>query len=205
MDEMNLVETNPKIIKTFAFVNDLTPTILDYAGIHHTGSTYKGHEVHTIMGKSMKSLLNGTADRIYGEDEIVADEMFNNSAVYMGDWKATKHPPPIGDGKWQLHNIETDPGQNNNVASQYPEIMQKMIDGYNRYAKDVGVVPPIGQKFYNLLAFTVPPLNQSQVTITYKDIAPANFTTAMDNTTTAHTTNTNEVPTTQEIHSLLHS
>lgn len=205
MDEMNLVETNPKIIKTFAFVNDLTPTILDYAGIHHTGSTYKGHEVHTIMGKSMKSLLNGTADRIYGEDEIVADEMFNNSAVYMGDWKATKHPPPIGDGKWQLHNIETDPGQNNNVASQYPEIMQKMIDGYNRYAKDVGVVPPIGQKFYNLLAFTVPPLNQSQVTITYKDIAPANFTTALDNTTTAHTTNTNEVPTTQEIHSLLHS
>ena len=30
---------------------------------------------------------------------LVADEMFNNSAVWMGDWKAIRHEPPVGDGK----------------------------------------------------------------------------------------------------------
>jgi hypothetical protein len=36
------------------------------------------------MGKSLRPLFNGTTDKIYGPNDIVADEMFNNSAVYMG-------------------------------------------------------------------------------------------------------------------------
>ena len=166
---------NPKLFKAFAFVNDITPTILDYAGIQHPGTTYNGHLVHPIMGKSLKPLLNGTIDRVYGENEIVADEMFNNTAVYMGDWKATNHPQPIGDGKWQLHNIVNDPGQNHDLASQHPDILQKMISGYETYAKNVGVVVPRGEEYSIALAISTPPLNQSEVTITSKDISPAEF------------------------------
>ena len=61
------------------------------------------------MGKSLNAIFNGTADRIYGDKDIVADEMFNNSAVYMGDWIAIRHEPPVGDGKWQLISISDDP------------------------------------------------------------------------------------------------
>jgi arylsulfatase A-like enzyme len=35
----------PKVIKAFAYVDDVTPTILDYAGVHPAGPTYKGHPV----------------------------------------------------------------------------------------------------------------------------------------------------------------
>ena len=45
---------------------------------------------YPIMGKSLKALFNGTADRVYGENDVVADETFNNSAVWMGDWKVYK-------------------------------------------------------------------------------------------------------------------
>jgi hypothetical protein len=127
------------------------------------------------MGKSLKPLLNGTIDRVYGENEIVADEMFNNTAVYMGDWKATNHPQPIGDGKWQLHNIAIDPGQNHDLTGQHPDILQKMISGYETYAKNVGVVVPRGEEYSIALAISTPPLNQSEVTITSKDISPAEF------------------------------
>lgn len=203
----SMVSTNQKIIKAFTFVNDLTPTILDYAGIKHPGITYNGHPVHPIMGKSLKPLLNGTVDRVYGKDEIVADEMFNNSAVYMGDWKATKHMPPVGDGKWQLFNLTNDPGQNHDVSSQHQDILQKMIVGYDSYAKDVGVVPPLGQKFYNLLLVSTPPLNQSQVTIDSKNISPANFTNPIQSTNASQIQNTNasEIPSQEEIQSLLDS
>lgn len=158
--------SNPELNKAFAFVNDLTPTILDYAGIEHPGATYDGRTIHPIMGKSLKPLLNGTVDRVYGETEIVADEMFNQTAVYMGDWKATKHVPPVGGGQWQLHNIVNDPGQNHDLASQNPEILQEMTSGYETYAENVGVVPPEGEEFSSNLAVSTPPLNQSQVTIT---------------------------------------
>lgn len=173
--------SNPKMIKAFAYVTDLTPTFLEYAGVP---SSYNGSEVnilsaqtnpYPIMGKSLKALFNGTADRVYGENDVVADEMFNNSAVWMGDWKAIRHEPPVGDGKWQLINITSDPTEINNVADQHPDIMQKMISAYNTYAKEVGIVIPRGQAFVESLASASPPINQSQVTITSADITPANF------------------------------
>ena len=58
--------------------------------------------VHPLLWKSLKSLFNATTDKVYGENEIVADEMFNNTAAYMGDWKAMKHEPPLSDGSYTI-------------------------------------------------------------------------------------------------------
>lgn len=131
------------IVNAFVHVNDMTPTFLDYAGIQSPGSTYKGHPVHPIMGKSLKPLLEGKVAKVYADDEPVAQEMFNNTAVFMGQWKAEKlFGPPITDGKWHLYNIIEDIGENTDLASQHPEILQKMISAYDKYSKDVGVVVP---------------------------------------------------------------
>ena len=167
--------SNGNIIKAFAFVQDITPTILEYAGVQHPGSTYNGHAVHPIMGKSLGGLVNGTVDRVYGENEVLPEEMFNNTAVWMGDWKAIKHEPPVGTGKWELHNLAEDPTETVDVAGQHPDITQKLIDAYEKYATDVGVVVPEGQAYYNTVASATPPVNQSQVTITSADITPEKF------------------------------
>ena len=50
-----------------------------------------------------------------------------------------------------------------------------MISGYETYAKNVGVVVPRGEEYSMALAIATPPLNQSEVTITSKDISPAEF------------------------------
>jgi arylsulfatase len=164
------------VIKAFAFVQDITPTILEYAGVKHPGSVYNGHLVHHIMGKSLAGLFNGTVDRVYGENEMLAEEMFNNTAVWMGDWKAIKHEPPVGDGKWQLHNLADDPTETVNVADKYPYVIQKLISAYEKYAQEVGVVIPRGQAYSDSVGSATPPVNQSEVTITSADITPANFT-----------------------------
>lgn len=164
-----------RVINAFAFVQDLTPTILEYAGVKHPGSSYNGMEIHPIMGKSLGGLFNGTVDRVYGENETLAEEMFNNSAVWMGDWKAIRHEPPMGDGIWQLHNLADDPTETVNVADKHPDVLQKLISAYEEYAQDVGVVIPRGQAFIDTASGT-PPVNQSQVTITSADITPEKFT-----------------------------
>ena len=122
----------------------MTPTMMEYAGAKHPGSTYNGHEVHPIMGKSLKPLLEGEVIQVYADDEPVSQEMFNNTAVWMGDWKAVRNWQPVGDGQWHLFNITADIGENSDLANQYPEILEKLISDYDKYAKDVGVVVPSG-------------------------------------------------------------
>jgi hypothetical protein len=62
----------------------------------------------------------------------------------MGDWKAEKNEPPISDGKWHLFNITADIGENTDLAGKHPEVIQKLISDYNKFAKDVGVMVPSG-------------------------------------------------------------
>jgi hypothetical protein len=52
--------------------------------------------------------------------------------------------PPLSDGKWHLYNIRVDIGENTDLASQHPEILQKMISSYDKFTKDVGVIVPSG-------------------------------------------------------------
>ena len=108
---------------------------LEYAGVQPPGSTYNGHPVHAIMGKSMKSLLEGKIQVVHPDDEPIAQEMFNNTAVFMGDWKAVKNSPPTSDGKWHLFNITADIGENNDLASQHPEILAKLMSDYDKVRK----------------------------------------------------------------------
>ena len=95
-----------------------------------------------MMGKSVKPLVEGQVDRIYSDNDTIAQELFNNTSIFMGDWKAVKNMPPISDGKWHLFNITADIGENNDLASEHPELLQKMMQAYDKYAKEVGVVVP---------------------------------------------------------------
>jgi arylsulfatase len=134
-----------KIIKAFVDVTDITPTILDYPGVQPPGPTYHGMAVHPIMGKSLRPLLEGKVEKVYADNEPIAKEFADNTAVYMGDWKAEKNLPPFSDGKWHLYNYVSDIGENNDISAQHPDILSKMLSYYNTYAKDVGVIAPVGK------------------------------------------------------------
>jgi arylsulfatase A-like enzyme len=138
-------QSQPKIINAFVDVTDITPTILDYTGAQPPGPTYHGMAVHPIMGKSLRPLLEGKVAKIHADNEPIAKEFADNTAVWMGDWKAEKNIPPYSDGKWHLYNYVSDIGENNDVSVQHPEILKKLISDYDKFAKDVGVIVPIGK------------------------------------------------------------
>jgi arylsulfatase A-like enzyme len=135
-------KTHPNIVDAFVHVNDATPTFLDYAGVQYP-STYHGREVHPLIGKTWKPLLEGKVAQVYADDEPVAQEMFNSTAVFMGPWKALKlFGPPISDGKWHLYNVKLDLVENTDLANQHPDILQNMTTAYAEFAIDNGVIPP---------------------------------------------------------------
>jgi arylsulfatase len=123
----------------FAYIWDIMPTILEFAGIPHP-EKHKGRHVERMRGKSLKGVLTGSTKEVYSEDEFVGGEMQNGKWMRQGDFKAVSVSPPYGTGIWHLYNLAYDPGETRNLAKEQPEKLKKLQAAWDRYAKDVGVV-----------------------------------------------------------------
>ena len=116
-----------------AHVTDLVPTMLDIAGLDPVAPD--------IRGRSLLPMLSGARAAVYGDDEAVGFEVSGNAALYRGNWKISRIPTPLGDGKWHMYDLATDPGETTDLASARPELFQDMQNEYLSYADEVGVVP----------------------------------------------------------------
>lgn len=120
----------------FCFVTDIVPTILELAGMKPVSNkTYA-----PLTGKSLLPHIQDLSVPIYNEDEGIGLEASNSAAYYLGDFKIVKNNIPLGDNKWYMYNLKTDPGETKDIAKDYPEKFQAMITAYDAFAKSVGVI-----------------------------------------------------------------
>jgi arylsulfatase/uncharacterized sulfatase len=120
----------------FCFFTDIAPTIYDIAGL--STSANKGYA--PITGKSMLPHMLNSNVPIYEQDEGVGLEAANSSAYFLNGYKIVKNNIPLGDNHWHLFDLESDPGESVDIAAQQPELFQKMLHEYERYAKSMGVI-----------------------------------------------------------------
>jgi len=131
-------------VDSFAYVWDIMPTILEYAGISHP-EKYKGRQVERMRGRSMKGVLTGSAKAVYSANDLVGGEMQTGKWMRQGDFKAVSVAPPYGTGIWHLYNVNDDPGETRDLAEEQPEMLKKLQTAWYSYAKDVGVVPMVNK------------------------------------------------------------
>lgn len=117
------------------FVTDVTPTLADFAGAAEPAGA------PAMDGRSLRPLIEGRASAIRSPDEAVGVEVSGNSALFRGDYKIVRDMPPVGDGKWRLYDLVTDPGETQDLAAARPELMTSMLADYAAYEKRVGVQP----------------------------------------------------------------
>jgi arylsulfatase len=126
-------------VDDFAYVWDIMPTILEFAGIPHP-KKYQGRQVEKMSGRSMQGVLKGSTKGAYGADEFICGEMQDGKWVRQGDLKAVSVAPPYGSSKWQLYNVKDDPGETRDLAQKQPEKLEQLEAAWGRYADEVGVV-----------------------------------------------------------------
>lgn len=114
-----------------AHVTDLTPTVLDAAGVSVSPKEF--------TGRSLLPMLRGQTKEVYGENDAVGFEVSGTGAIFRGDWKITRVPPPLGDGMWHLYNLAQDPGETRDLSDKHPALFQDMLREYKVYAQRVGV------------------------------------------------------------------
>jgi len=127
--------------KAFAYVTDVTPTLLELAGVAAPKGVFGDRKVHEIMGKSMVGLLSGDEQFVHGKDDYVAYELAGSVAVFRGDYKLMKNNPPFGDRQWRLYNIALDPVEANDLSEQKPGLVKEMQADFDRYAEKVDLIP----------------------------------------------------------------
>ena len=126
---------------SFAYVTDIMPTLLELAEVSHP-QQYRGRNVERMRGRSLASVLSGSSDDTYGEDELIGGEMIDGKWMRRGDYKAVLVSKAWGPGKWKLYNVTNDPGETRDLSTEQPEVLKKLVAAWERYAKDVGVVSP---------------------------------------------------------------
>jgi arylsulfatase len=126
-------------VDAFAYVWDLMPTILDYAGIAHP-EEFRGREVARMRGRSLTGVLAGSTDAVYDDDEFVAGEMQDGKWIRRGRYKAVSVARPYGSGTWQLYDVVNDPGETRDLSGEQPDTLSELRAAWDRYASDVGVV-----------------------------------------------------------------
>ncbi len=125
----------------FMHVMDITPTILDIAGIPQP-KEFEGRTVLPMQGVSWKSVITHSSTSPRGPDDWVAWEVFSASAVRKGNWKIVRMPEPLGQPEWQLFNLKTDTGEQHDLSKEHPEIFKELLGHWQTYEAENGVVIP---------------------------------------------------------------
>lgn len=140
-----LIVSGPGIPKgqatdAFAYVWDVMPTLLEMTDAVYP-IEFEGRSVAQPRGRTLQPLFEGTAQAVYGSDELVGGEMAGGKWMRQGGFKAVAIPAPYGDGEWRLFNVKEDPGETTDLASNMPELLAVLTQAWESYALEVGVVP----------------------------------------------------------------
>jgi arylsulfatase A-like enzyme len=119
---------------------DIMATCVDVSGAKYPKS-YKGKDIKPLEGISMVPIFAGeSVERgpIFWEHE-------RNCAVRDGKWKIVGRgvltPNGVPIEKWELYDMEKDRSELNNLASAHPEIVKKLHEMFDAYAKRANVLP----------------------------------------------------------------
>ncbi|MDB5156656.1 MAG: arylsulfatase [Mucilaginibacter sp.] len=121
---------------------DIMPTILDITKTPYP-KTFNQHDITPVEGISLvPSFENQPLKReaIYWDHEM-------NKAIRMGNWKLVSEAnlnlkaKTYTSAPWELYDISTDRSELNNVAARHPDLVKKMNDMWDAYAKRCQVLP----------------------------------------------------------------
>lgn len=116
---------------------DVMPTLADVAGIAAPEQTDGISFLPEVLGQQQKS-----HEHLYWEIIENPSPKAFKQATRMGNWKAVRYGVS---GKVELYDLESDLYEKNNVASDYPEVLERMKSILETESTKTSIYPSAGQ------------------------------------------------------------
>jgi arylsulfatase A-like enzyme len=116
----------PGDVDTLAQCQDLLPTLIDFCGLQKpTGAHFDGISLAPLLqGEPQPELAQRMLVVQYGGLEHSDPDKWD-SAVLWNQWRLVKGQ--------ELYDVKADPGQQNDVAKQHPDVVMKMRADYEKW------------------------------------------------------------------------
>lgn len=120
--------------EVFVSVMDILPTLAELAGA-------SAADMDGRYGRSLAPLFSDPQQSIHSETDIFAGEMLASRAIVQGGYKLLYLPEPLGGGAWALYNLTSDPLELHDLSAALPEKHAQMLELWEAYEKQTGIVP----------------------------------------------------------------
>ncbi|MEH7332012.1 arylsulfatase [Neobacillus drentensis] len=151
----NRIKDIGSVRNQFHHVIDITPTVLDLAGIS-APKEIKGVKQMPLHGKSMQYTFDNPKVQTIRETQYFL--MGAQRAIWHDGWKATSFHTkgtPFEDDRWELYNTIEDFSQSNNLAERFPEKLNELKEIWFGEAEKYDALPII-DKTIELFSYVSP-------------------------------------------------
>jgi arylsulfatase len=124
--------------RAYSTVMDLAPTFLELAGVDYPAS----EEIQPMRGESMVPHLAGEAAQVHDENYVTVHSHGGRAYLRQGKWKLVNVDRPFDEARMALFDLESDPGETNNLAESEPEKYQGLLELWRSERKARGIVLP---------------------------------------------------------------
>jgi len=127
-------------ISTLTANVDIMPTLMELCGIEHNDDDFDGRSIASLIRNEPVDWPDRTL--VTDSQRITDPVKWRKSATMTQQWR-------LVNGE-ELYDIQADPGQNNDIATDHPDVVQKLRSDYESWWDNVsqqfnGTVPiPIG-------------------------------------------------------------
>lgn len=123
---------------TYLTVMDLAPTFLEIAGASYPDDG----SVKPMLGESMVSFLKGESKVVHDDDYVTLISHRGRTMIRKGRWKLVVMDGPFDEEKFELYDVQADPGETRDLRSSNPEIYAGMLETWQKERLELGIILP---------------------------------------------------------------
>ena len=132
------VKASGEVNSAYVTLMDLAPTFIQVAGAQYPADG----SVAPMLGESMLPLLAGQSTAVHDLDYVTTLSHRGRSFVRKGKWKLVHDGRPFDEGDFELYDLESDPGESNNLAEIFPKKWEELVDLWREQRIELGIVLP---------------------------------------------------------------
>ncbi len=126
-----------KVVHEFSWATDVMATVLDLAGAVQPEEGIEGKSILPLLQYQQSAAGTG----LRSQDDVVGFELGGLKVLFQWPYKLLYNRTGLTPDRWQLFNIEQDPGETTDLWQEMPDKSAELLSLYRHWEQDNGVLP----------------------------------------------------------------